>query len=525
MSDQRPSTNYILSDSGVISWKDDLRQHLGSVESFGDFAVHHRCPVFANPGLQINGAHNIALPLTPGDAEAIKAACREAPLGKGDQAAADTSMRNTWELDPSQFHLANPAWDLTFSELAEDAISGLGLKDATPHLHKLLLCGKGSLFEPVVDSEKEPGPVGTIAVCLPSPHEGGDVSFRVRYDRRKFTTADTSAWHITTVAWFSDVIHDAAELTEGYKLVLIYKLFQTGPAKHSAAFFLYQMSYLGELLREWKDEGADTHALYYILDYQYTGDDLSLAHMRGHDRTICRLFDHICPYSDSFFLLARITRTETLDGYEEPSFILNTMHSLNGNRIGCGFAVNPDDILNDHKLNQVPDSEDEEGDTEDEDDSRIHYRDTVNAPLPPPLPPRFRQLPQSAISSQTANSVQVAMLVPRTSIVRFLPQFTTDVDMVDNMVAMVTEDLEIHECEPTIAAACAFFKKALTLETPDFAQHMAARWAMLLNDKDLLRAVLLTATDRHLSRQFLRTICEHLEGKFGNRSDVDWDPW
>jgi hypothetical protein len=53
---------------------------------------------------------NISMPLGEAQAQAIIAQSRQAPYGKGNQTLVDTSVRNTWELDPGQFELQGPAW-------------------------------------------------------------------------------------------------------------------------------------------------------------------------------------------------------------------------------------------------------------------------------------------------------------------------------------------------------------------------------------------------------------------------------
>lgn len=125
-------------------WTQNLRRCLDSVESAGNSGHFDGYEEFANPGLQLEGNRTIPLPLTLADAEAIKAVCRRAPFGKGDQTLVDTNVRNTWELDPSQFHLANPAWKSCFANTLQNVANELALISVTARLHKLLLYEEGS---------------------------------------------------------------------------------------------------------------------------------------------------------------------------------------------------------------------------------------------------------------------------------------------------------------------------------------------------------------------------------------------
>ncbi|MDF2434567.1 MAG: hypothetical protein JWP44_4198, partial [Mucilaginibacter sp.] len=114
MSVSSDSDSASVSDAAVHEvdgFKQKLQACLDGIQAAGEFATFHRHPTFVNPGLTIQGNRRIPLPLSQGDAKAIKTACRRAPFGKGDRTIVDTSVRNTWELDPAAFQLANPAWE------------------------------------------------------------------------------------------------------------------------------------------------------------------------------------------------------------------------------------------------------------------------------------------------------------------------------------------------------------------------------------------------------------------------------
>jgi len=363
------------------TWRHGLLGCLDGIRSAGDFAVFSRRDTFANPGLQISGGRTIPLPLAPSDAEAIKATCRQAPFGKGEHTVVDTSVRNTWELDSAQFCLANPAWKSCFSQILQRAADGLGLLGVTAQLHKLLLYEEGSFFKPHKDSEKAAGMVGTLVVCLPSQHEGGEVVLSFGSEKRILATAPFSAWDITALAWFSDVTHEVAKLTKGYRLVLTYNLVQTGHLKQSAQFFHRQSQALRSTLLDWKGQAPLVYVLYYILDHQYTPSSLSLVNMKGRDRAVCEFLHDTCSDSGVFLMLGHITRTEVGDEDEfsycrEVCYSLDGMYSSHGEEIGSSFKVLPSDILN--RSERGPDSEDEAEYTGNEDAPPcFRYHDTV----------------------------------------------------------------------------------------------------------------------------------------------------
>ena len=81
-------------DKMYTGWKDDLAACLDSIDTVGDFAASKTYPSFVNPGIEVAGAP-IPLPLTSHDAQTLRAACKQAPYGKGEETLVDESVRKT----------------------------------------------------------------------------------------------------------------------------------------------------------------------------------------------------------------------------------------------------------------------------------------------------------------------------------------------------------------------------------------------------------------------------------------------
>ncbi|KAJ1714668.1 hypothetical protein NYO67_3155 [Aspergillus flavus] len=181
-----------------------------------------------NPGLYIPDVGNIGLPISTEHAKAIIQSCHPSPYGKGTETLVDESVRKSWQLDASQFALQNPRWQLQVELFVDKAVTGLGLtangREVKAKLYKLLIYEEGAFFLPHRDSEKADGMFGTLAVCLPSKHEGGDVIVSHSRDQLKFQTAPTSEFGISWAAWYADVTHEVKPVTSGYRVVLIYNL-------------------------------------------------------------------------------------------------------------------------------------------------------------------------------------------------------------------------------------------------------------------------------------------------------------
>ncbi|RFU29029.1 hypothetical protein B7463_g7321, partial [Scytalidium lignicola] len=321
------------------SSQDDLRLFLDKIQTMGNFATCRYYRSFANPGLQIEEhAAAVSLPLMAHDAEAIKSACEQAPFGQGDQTLVDTSVRKTWQLDHTQYRLLNPGWNAFFEHVIADVACDLGLTQVVALPYKLLLYEEGSFFKPHRDSEKMVGMVGTLVICLPSEHEGGDVCLSFRNKKRVLATSPTSAFNMTALAWFSDVTHEVEKLTSGHRLVLIYNLVQTGPARQSALFFNDQSLQLQQLVVNWQSKCPNDKLLIYPLEHEYTEASLSSWNMKGRDIAVSQSLLDISSISGLFLFFAHMTHSKqrpTSEGDDnlEKTTKLDVVYTSDGNPI------------------------------------------------------------------------------------------------------------------------------------------------------------------------------------------------
>ncbi|EON98361.1 putative 2og-fe oxygenase superfamily protein [Phaeoacremonium minimum UCRPA7] len=381
------SSGHQSHDEDVVysRWKGQLLDCLNGITSSGDFSASRQYQTFPNPCLRIAGrAAVIPLPLTDHDAEAIRGACKEAPFGRGDETLVDTSVRKTWELDATHFECTNPSWPAFFRTVLDDVATGLGLPNVRAKPHKLLLYEKGSFFKRHKDSEKEVGMIATLVICLPAAHRGGSVQLSFGPEKREIATAPASPFDITALAWFSDVDHEIKPLNFGHRLVLTYKLFQSGSAKRSAHFLVEQSRQLKSILGKWRPQFPTTLMLAYPLEHQYTKSSLSLKNLKGRDHAVCHSLKEISAACDLHLALAHMTRTEddpddyygTGDG--EVSVTLDTIYSCEGLQIGSSHDVDEAEILGSIFKDREPDSEDEGEFTGNESaPSSFRYHDTV----------------------------------------------------------------------------------------------------------------------------------------------------
>jgi predicted 2-oxoglutarate/Fe(II)-dependent dioxygenase YbiX len=184
------------------------------------------------PGLFIEGVGKVALPLMDDQtAEKIIQVCEQAPFGRGRKTLVDTSVRNSWQLDPAKIHMMNPRWTTGIQNAAPMIAEKFGVK-GTPislHLYKFLLYKKGGHFAKHRDTEKEDRMFATMVVQLPSAHQGGQLQvFKDGSETPVIhdfgTKAGESESQYNYAVHYVDAEHAVTPITEGYRLALVYSI-------------------------------------------------------------------------------------------------------------------------------------------------------------------------------------------------------------------------------------------------------------------------------------------------------------
>ncbi|CAC9890540.1 unnamed protein product [Aureobasidium pullulans] len=359
--------------------KKDLMDYLDNIASSGDFATMKSMPnLSVDPDVRLLDKGNlqyckIEVPLGLQDAQKLINAARQAPFGKGEKTIVDTSFRNTWELDPSQFSLSKN-WQLYVDSLMRSACDGLGVKtnDVRAELYKMLLYEKGAMFKPRADSEKTSGMFGTLVISLPSAHFGGSVILSHNGKQHEFKTS----YH-EYLAWYSNVTHE--QVTSGCRWVLTYNLVREHmgqPESEVAGMKLHA------ILTDWKQQRAeaatatvtpvsqttktieissatststddlplsnsDVKQAIYMLEHRYTNANLSIESLKHADRLRAKEIQSICDDYGYTLYLASLER-EVMGQADEDDYG------------GRGF-------------NEYDEDEDEDEDEEDSDGNSSQY--------------------------------------------------------------------------------------------------------------------------------------------------------
>ncbi len=140
-------------------------------------------------------------------------------------------------MEPDQFQLENPKWQLFVREVVQSVKSEFGVKQkVTADLYKLLVYEKGSFFVPHRDTEKAHRMFATLVICLPSKHKGGEliVSHAGQSHVVDFS-GKTSNYELQYAAFYADCEHEVRPVTDGYRVCLVYNLSTGGRKTQPAA--------------------------------------------------------------------------------------------------------------------------------------------------------------------------------------------------------------------------------------------------------------------------------------------------
>jgi hypothetical protein len=95
----------------------------------------------------------------------------------------------------------------------------------------MAIVGPGSFFKPHVDTPRSCKNFGSLAVILPTKHEGGTFPLRHRGREWLFNSADlvspqnTESPRAAFIAFFGDMEHEVTEVKSGYRVTLAYNLY------------------------------------------------------------------------------------------------------------------------------------------------------------------------------------------------------------------------------------------------------------------------------------------------------------
>ena len=86
-----------------------LRRTLKSIDRPVTFVATGSAPMML-PGMEVEGAGPISLPLPKSQEKKLIRIAEQAPYGKGEETLVDINVRRVWEIDAAKVSFANEEW-------------------------------------------------------------------------------------------------------------------------------------------------------------------------------------------------------------------------------------------------------------------------------------------------------------------------------------------------------------------------------------------------------------------------------
>ena len=270
----------VMADSSLTSFLTALQ----NIHGAGRFCAQGSIE-FVPPGIVLKNEDDLALPLNSSQAAVLRELAEAAPYGMGSETRLDESVRKCWQIDAAELRWTSKKWKGCLDALVKKITEELGIEGkVTAEPYKLLMYDKGGFFLPHRDTEKVPGMFGTLIVCLPSRHSGGELVLRHHgQEERMDFGAEFDPSEIRWAAFFADCEHEVLPVISGHRLCMTFNLVLAGktgktpsaPAGGAAAL-------LPGLKDIAKTRGDDVTAI--LLEHRYTEESISVAALKGDDR-------------------------------------------------------------------------------------------------------------------------------------------------------------------------------------------------------------------------------------------------
>ncbi|KAM3551049.1 hypothetical protein MY1884_002113 [Beauveria asiatica] len=181
----------------------------------------------------------LTLPVAkPADRDALSALirdCQPATFGLGGQDVYDETYRKALKMGPDEFCTTFDPYSLGIVDTIAQILLPSYLESAThraveARLYKLnVYSGPSGMFKAHVDTPRSPMQFGSLVVCLPVEHQGGQLKVRHKGEETTFDWSmpanhDKTA-QIEWAAFYSDCEHEVMEVLGGNRLTLTYNLF------------------------------------------------------------------------------------------------------------------------------------------------------------------------------------------------------------------------------------------------------------------------------------------------------------
>jgi hypothetical protein len=296
---------------------------LNNIKGNGSFVSSHKT-AFVFPGIEVEGVGELSYPINEWQAKTLIEQARKAPFGKGSQTIFDDTVRNAWEIDAGMLRFKGNQWSVFVNKALNTIKPDLGIEsyEISASLYKMLIYEEGSFFLPHKDSEKEKGMFGTLVICLPSKHSGGELA--VWFDgQEKLVRFDGASdnYEIYYAAFYADCEHEIKPLISGYRICLVYNLIQNKTGKIIQAQPLGK--HVEKLVTILKNDEENNNAIpkIILLGHQYTPENFSRKSLKLNDRAktdaLLRAAELAGYYSKMCLVTSYVIGSPAWEGYDD----------------------------------------------------------------------------------------------------------------------------------------------------------------------------------------------------------------
>ncbi|KAH6644873.1 hypothetical protein C7974DRAFT_440487 [Boeremia exigua] len=160
-----------------------------------------------------------------------------ASFGLNGKDVIDESYRKASKLDPTTFSTNFCPYEVGIIDSISQALLPLPNNKSQgirAELYKLNVYeGPSGMFKPHLDTPRSDLHFGSLVVCLPSAHQGGQLVVRHQGLSTTFDWSKDSS-NLQWAAFYSDCEHEVSQVTSGYRLTLTYNLFLRRSVGHNA---------------------------------------------------------------------------------------------------------------------------------------------------------------------------------------------------------------------------------------------------------------------------------------------------
>ncbi|KAK4183046.1 putative 2og-fe oxygenase family protein [Podospora australis] len=237
------------------------------------------------------------------DVSGLVAEMAPATFGLGGKDVYDEEYRKAVKLDTSQFATNFCPYDVGIMDVVTKIlVPALGDRTARAELYKLNVYeGPSGHFRAHVDTPRSPAQFGSLVVCLPIAHEGGELEVRhndktISFDWGSAIETGKEEPSIHWAAFYSDCEHEVLPVRSGHRVTLTYNLFAVKPEPIGAEnkLDLPLVQYMDSVLKN-KDfmPNGGYLGFYTSHAYPHTADSFTESTIKGIDRVIWQGFQSL----------------------------------------------------------------------------------------------------------------------------------------------------------------------------------------------------------------------------------------